>query len=96
ALSAADGRVLWRTPDPQGGVDMGYVSAANGVVYAGSAAGTGDNMYALDAATGDVRWRFASGGSVVGGAAVVDGTVYWGSGYHIGTGNDKLYAFDTH
>ncbi|RFU42833.1 hypothetical protein DZF91_04465 [Actinomadura logoneensis] len=96
ALSAADGRVLWRTPDPQGAVDMGYVSAANGVVYAGSAAGTGDNMYALDAATGEVRWRFASGGSVVGGAAVVDGTVYWGSGYHIGTGNDKLYAFDTH
>ncbi|MBM0202888.1 PQQ-like beta-propeller repeat protein [Micromonospora sp. STR1s_5] len=59
-----------------------------------SGAGTGDNMYALDARTGAIKWRFASGGSVIAGAAVVDGSVYWGSGYHIGTGNNKLYAFD--
>jgi len=94
ALDAATGRILWRTPDPQGAIDMGYVSAANGVVYAGSAAGTGDNMYALDAATGEILWRFPSGGSVVAGAAIVDGSVYWGSGYHIGASNNKLYAFD--
>lgn len=94
ALDAATGRILWRTPDPQGDIDMGYVTSANGVVYVGSGAGTGDNMYALDARTGAIRWRFASGGSVIAGAAVVDGSVYWGSGYHIGTGNNKLYAFD--
>ena len=38
-------------------------------------------MYALAAATGKILWSFASGGSVSGGAAIVDGSVYWGSGY---------------
>lgn len=36
-------------------------------------------------------------GSVNGGSAVVDGVVYWGSGYiSIGSGsaNNKLYAFE--
>jgi hypothetical protein len=23
----------------------------------------------------------------------IDGTVYWGSGYNIGTGNNKVFAF---
>ena len=53
-------------------------------------------MYALDAKTGKVLWDFNSGGSVVAGAAVVDGMVYWGSGYSrfgIGVPNNKLYAF---
>ena len=61
---------------------------------------TGTNMYALDAATGKILWSFASGGSVTGGAAIVDGSVYWGSGYcgtlcfTAPTNNDKVYAFD--
>jgi PQQ enzyme repeat len=32
------------------------VSAVNGVVYGGSVATTGVNMYALDAATGKILW----------------------------------------
>jgi polyvinyl alcohol dehydrogenase (cytochrome) len=83
ALDAATGAILWQTADPQGAMDLGFVSAANRVVYAGSTAATGDDMYALDAATGAILWRFASGGSVVSGAAIVNGTVYWGSGYYI-------------
>lgn len=88
--------------DPQGAIGASFVSAANGVVYAGSLAAAGTNMYALDAATGKILWSFASGGSVTGGAAIVDGSVYGGSGYR-GTGclggstlplnNDKVYAF---
>lgn len=53
-------------------------------------------MYALEAKTGKILWGFNSGGSVVAGAAVVNGTVYWGSGYsRYGKGafNNKLYAF---
>jgi polyvinyl alcohol dehydrogenase (cytochrome) len=59
-------------------------------------------MYALDAATGRILWSFASGGSVSGGASIVDGSVYWGSGYCgtacLGgstplTNNNKVYAF---
>ena len=74
------------------------MTVANGVVYAGSLAlGQGaNNMYALDAKTGKILWGFNSGGSVIAGAAVVNGTVYWGSGYshyQIGVSNNKLYAF---
>ncbi len=93
ALDAATGQILWQTPDPQGAMDLGFVSSANGVVYAGSDAGTGNNMYALDAQSGKILWSFASGGSVASGAAIVQGTVYWGSGYHIGTEHNALYAF---
>jgi len=55
-------------------------------------------MYALDARTGEILWRFAAGTSVNSGPAVVDGTVYWGSGYtRAAEGgpntSPKLYAF---
>jgi polyvinyl alcohol dehydrogenase (cytochrome) len=93
ALNAATGQIIWQTPDPQGAPDLGAVSTANGVVYAGSDAGTGNNMYALNAATGTIEWSYASGGSVVDGPSIVNGTVFWGSGYYIGAANDKLYAF---
>jgi polyvinyl alcohol dehydrogenase (cytochrome) len=102
ALDAATGQILWQTPDPQAAADTGFVSAANGVVYAGSDAATGNNMYALDAGTGQILWSFASGGSVNGGAAAAAGALYWGSGYCGGpclaagqppANNNKLYAF---
>ncbi len=101
ALDAATGEILWQTADPNVGTpDMGAVSVANGVVFAGSMAGgpKADTMFALDAATGAIVWRFASGGSVNGGAAVADGVVYWGSGYRLwgGRSNNRLYAFEVH
>src|SRR3984885_744116 len=99
AMDPATGKILWQPPDPTGSFDIGFVSVANGVVYGGSVATTGTNMYALDAETGKILWSFASGGSVTGGAAIVDRSVYWGSGYcgtecfTAPTNNDKLYAF---
>src|SRR6267142_492259 len=93
ALDVATGKILWQTADPTPGtVDLGAVSVANGVVYAGSLAG---QMYALDARTGDILSGFASGGSVIDGPAIVDGVGYWGSGYRRttgGVGNNKVYA----
>ena len=100
ALDAATGTILWQTPDPNVARDQGAVTTANGVVFAGSLAREPDDstFFALDAVSGDILWEFASGGSVNAGAAVADGTVYWGSGYGriaaLGTGNDKLYAFE--
>ncbi|MEH2373744.1 outer membrane protein assembly factor BamB family protein [Nostoc sp.] len=98
ALDAATGKIIWQIADPAGAKDQAPMTVANGVVYAGSLASGQDsnNMYALDAKTGKILWDFNSGGSVVAGAAVVNGTVYWGSGYsHYGLGvfNNKLYAF---
>ena len=95
ALAPSDGRILWQTADPSGAPDLASLTVANGVVYAGSLEHTGDQMFALDAATGSILWRFTAGGSVVGGPAVVNGAVYWGSGYARtgGVGNNKFYAF---
>lgn len=95
ALDPSTGAILWQTPDPLGAPDLGALTEANGVIYAGSMSHTGDQMYALDASSGAILWRYPAGGSVVAGPAVVQGTVYWGSGYARtgGVGNDQFYAF---
>jgi polyvinyl alcohol dehydrogenase (cytochrome) len=94
ALDVATGNILWQTADPTAGtIDTGSVSVANGVMYAGSYSG---QMYALDTKTGKILWNFASGGSVIDGPSIVDGVLYWGSGYRNirpGIGNNKVYAF---
>jgi polyvinyl alcohol dehydrogenase (cytochrome) len=94
ALDVATGKILWQTADPTvGTIDTGSVSVANGVIYAGSFSG---QMYALDTRSGNILWNFASGGAVIDGPSIVDGTLYWGSGYRNippGMGNNKVYAF---
>jgi polyvinyl alcohol dehydrogenase (cytochrome) len=99
ALDGATGKILWQTADPLGSsyITDGFVSSANGVVYAGS---SGGNFYALDATTGQIKWTFPSGGAVWSGAAIVNGVVYWGSGYDTRErklpydgNNNKFYAF---
>jgi len=95
ALDAATGQVLWEARPEQGGSTSGPVTTANGVVYGCSLDPLG-HMYALDAATGEILWRFASGGSCLSGAAISNGTLFWGSGYSnfgFGTPNNKLFAF---
>jgi polyvinyl alcohol dehydrogenase (cytochrome) len=98
ALDPATGAILWQTTGTPAvtTTNQGAVSVANGVVYAGTVDAVG-TMYALDARTGQTLWTFASGGSVNSGAAIVNGTVYWGSGYGVQgigmTPNNKLYAF---
>jgi polyvinyl alcohol dehydrogenase (cytochrome) len=96
ALDAATGAVLWTTNDPFYAFTFsaqGAVSVANGVVYACTLDAQG-HMLAMNAATGQILWSFPSGGACNSGAAIVDGTVYWGSGYSfLGTPNNKLYAF---
>ena len=103
ALDAATGTILWQVPDPgfspiqpnQHALSLGAVTVANGVVYAASMSGY---MYALDAATGATLWSFLAPGSVNAAPAVVNGTLYWGTGYHNfpfapGTASNTFYAF---
>jgi outer membrane protein assembly factor BamB len=71
-------------PDP---FDLFLSSPAvvDGIVYVGS----GDNhVYALDARTGALRWKFKTGDVVHATPAVVDGVVY------IGSWDRYLYALD--
>jgi outer membrane protein assembly factor BamB len=71
-------------PDPFD-VFLSSPMIANGVVYIGS----GDqNVYALDAATGALRWSFATGDVVHASPAFADGLVY------IGSWDRNLYALD--
>jgi polyvinyl alcohol dehydrogenase (cytochrome) len=99
ALDAATGKIVWQTaaPEAEKYITDGFLSAANGVVYSGS---SGGNFYALDANTGEAKWAFGSGGAVWSGAAIVNGTVYWGSGYDTRVrklpydgNNSQFYAF---
>jgi polyvinyl alcohol dehydrogenase (cytochrome) len=94
-INSATGAMIWQHTPSSGGGTSGPVTTANGVVYGCSLDALG-HMYALDAATGAELWKFASGGSCLSGAAISDGTLYWGSGYSnfgFGTPNNKLYAF---
>jgi polyvinyl alcohol dehydrogenase (cytochrome) len=99
ALDSATGKILWQTAAPENPqfITDSFVSGANGVIFAGS---SGGNYYALDSRTGRILWTFPSGGAVWAGAAIVDGVVYWGTGYdtrarempYDGNSN-KFYAF---
>jgi polyvinyl alcohol dehydrogenase (cytochrome) len=96
ALDAATGEILWQTPNPAYERGMGPVSAANGVVYACSM-DTQGHMFAMNAENGAILWSFASGASCLGGAAIVDGQVFWGTGYDAFStapdNNQALYSF---
>ena len=93
ALDVNTGKFIWQVPDPtQGAIDMGALSVANGVVYAPSYSGF---VYGLNAADGTVLFQYNTGGSVIDGPSIANGTVYWGSGYRLynGLGNNKVFAF---
>lgn len=92
AMDAASGEVLWQTANPVPVAPAGgAVTIANGVLYACAQSSFIEaflppelplnNMFALDAATGNILWSHYSGGACNAGAAVVDGTLYWGFGY---------------
>lgn len=57
----------------------------NGAVYFGSG---DDNVYALDAATGALKWKFATGDVVHASPAIADGMLF------IGSWDANLYALD--
>jgi polyvinyl alcohol dehydrogenase (cytochrome) len=104
ALNPATGAVLWERLDPSPGLPFGFygyslqgpTASANGVMY-GCSLNPSGMMAALNAATGAILWTYASGSSCLGGAAIADGSVYWGTGYRtfgpLTTPGNRLYAF---
>ncbi|MBV1881106.1 MAG: PQQ-binding-like beta-propeller repeat protein [Pseudomonadales bacterium] len=71
---------------------LGPPTIANGVVFAGVSDLEG-TMVAMDAATGEILWQYESGASVVASPSVVDGRLYWGSGYAYGTDGKQILSF---
>jgi len=61
-------------------------AVADGVVYMGSDDG---NLYALNATTGALLWKYTTGGWVASTPAVANGVVYFGGG------GSTLYALNT-
>ena len=67
----------------------GYVYASPAVWRRLILVGSYDHsFYALDAATGDVRWRFRANGPISGSASVIAGVVYFA------TFAERTYALD--
>ena len=87
ALDAPNGALIWKYDIPR--ESWGELWAdpvlADGMVYVGSFNG---NMYALDAATGTLRWSYATGDVIRWPASVAYRAVYFGSVDH------NLYALD--
>jgi len=90
AINRSNGNILWQTSIPSQGLAKGPVSGVNDVLF-GAASNSPDNKshyYALDINTGSTLWNFTTSlasTNAYSGAAIVNGTVYWGS--------DKFYAF---
>ena len=80
ALDAATGKIIWHcreSPESTLRTALSPALTACGL----RRAPPGGNFYAMNARTGQIEWTFPSGGAVWSGAAIVDGTVYWGSVY---------------
>ena len=111
ALNPATGKIIWQTatpgmcsaPDTLAGVTpgcgaFGPPTVANDVVFTSALDPnpTDPTMFALSARTGKILWSYAAGGTVNAGPAVVENSVYWGSGYArlgLGTPHHEFLAF---
>jgi eukaryotic-like serine/threonine-protein kinase len=93
ALDATDGTEEWTTEigDFETRGIHSTPAVVDGTVYFGG--GWDFSVYALDAATGAVQWRFEADGPVNSSPAVADGTVYIGSREWDDPGG-YLYALD--
>ena len=95
ALDAFDGKILWAFANPErqlgddslNALSQGPLAVANGVVFYPSMDGKGKLFY-LDANTGKALGSAEMGASNACGPAIVNSTVYSGSGYlAFGLGN---------
>jgi len=67
--------------------ELSTPSVANGMVYVAS---RDSSLYALDATTGQLVWKYRTGNSVFSSPAVANNVVYFGSTDH------NIYALDAH
>lgn len=68
---------------------MGALTYYNDMIFAGSLSGY---MVALDADNGRILWQKKNKGSVVSSPSIVDDTIFWGMGYHMGFSGSEVMA----
>lgn len=104
ALDPANGHIVWQSAEPNRNIVPAGVAVANHVLFGASASSSGANsgaFFAFDADTGKILFKYDTQvdathtGSVFASPAIVNGKVYWGSGYPRiitnGSGN-KFYS----
>jgi eukaryotic-like serine/threonine-protein kinase len=95
ALDSETGKELWRFSIQDPSLPWAVFDdplVVGGVVYVGC---TREAFYALDSKTGKVIWRFQASGWVDSGAALADGTLYFGSRSLDWRDKTYVYAVDS-
>jgi outer membrane protein assembly factor BamB len=77
AINKVSGKQVWQFPDATTNIDalIGSPTVFDGTVYVGSFGGV---LYAVDAATGQLKWSHKADGGLWDGPAMSDGTLYFG------------------
>lgn len=88
ALDPAAEELRWEEPFFANGQIRSVPAVANGSVFVGTVDGTNGFVHAIDADTGEQRWRFLVGGPVIGTPVVTDEMVY------IASRDQHVYAVD--
>jgi len=86
AVNASNGDVIWRTKLSGSSWVTSSPAIANGMVYAGTS--DGHKLFAVAADSGEIKWKFKTGGYVWSSPVFADGIVY------VGSVDKKLYAVD--
>lgn len=91
SIDGATGEILWQTDSAEGSTAAPVTLAGprdDLVVFAGTTAGI---LQAYDGNTGEVLWShaFTDGTSIQGGAAIANGMVFVGAGYHSALGGAR-------
>ena len=83
AINDADGKINWQKQCTDSVASDPSIATASGIVYFGC---NDKNLYALDAATGEEKWKFETGGEIFSSPWIEDGAVY------IASYDGKVYA----
>lgn len=95
-INIETGEIVWQTANPIGTNANAPTAYVNGVVFAGSFDNVYGALFGLDAANGEVVWRFNTGASVFGGVSVSHKQLFSGYGYKRLKGNagNALLCFE--
>ncbi|MET3979441.1 MULTISPECIES: PQQ-binding-like beta-propeller repeat protein [unclassified Mucilaginibacter] len=85
ALKGTDGTLIWKYEELNADFTYGYPVYESGVIYATNIA---YGLYAFDATTGAVKWKFPAAAKTLSGPTIANGIVYFGARDHY------LYAVD--
>lgn len=86
AINAGNGHIRWIRPmGSSSSLNSSSPAVANGLVYIGAGDG---RLYALNAATGIMRWSYNTGSPIDSTPILADGTIYFGND------NSRVYALN--